>query len=292
MIYIEGGEFVMGAGGLYPDEFPPHKRSVDEFWISESEVTNRDYQEFVDATGYITVAERNPNPEDFPGIDPELLFPGSASFGSPKNDASDSNMFSWWQFIEGANWKHPSGKNSNIVGKEFYPVVHIALEDALAYAEWKGHRLPTEEEFEYAARGGLDGATYAWGEEFLKNGKHMANTWQGLFPFRNTEEDGFAGMAPVRCYSPNGYMLYDMIGNVWEWTSSQYFPSHLAESNDLSADDMQQFGNISGLIKGGSYLCSSNYCGRYRPAARHSQELNLGTNHIGFRTVSDHPPKS
>ena len=276
----------MGAGAKYREEMPPRKVEVEGFWISQTEVTNAQFAEFTEATGYLTLAEKGLDPEKFPELPDELIQPGSATFIEPPEGAATSNLSSWWKYIGGASWRQPDGPGSSVEGMDNYPVVHIALEDAIAYADWKGHRLPTEAEYEYASRGGVSGQTYAWGEELTPEGKHKANTWQGIFPFHNTAEDGFKGTAPVGCYEPNGYGLYDMIGNVWEWTSTAYFPSHRVPDNAPERGfDPSQPGIAVGVIKGGSYLCAANYCARYRPAARQPQTLDLGTNHIGFRTA-------
>ncbi len=256
MVLIEGGSFDMGAGSIYSEEGPVRREGVESFWIDATEVTNGEFAEFVAATGYVTVAEAG-----IEGVVPA----GAAVFQVPDGPAEGR-----WTYADTANWRQPEGAESTIEGLEDYPVVQIAYQDAVAYADWKGRSLPTEVQWEYAARGGLDGATYAWGEEREPEGKYLANNWQGFFPFQDDGSDGFIGRAPVGCYPPNGYGLYDMIGNVWEWTADPYAPS------DASV----------GLMKGGSYLCAPNYCRRYRPAARHPQEVDLGTDHIGFRTVS------
>ncbi len=255
MVYVPGGRFTMGAVGFYADEAPLRAQSVDGFWIDRTEVTNRQFAAFVAATGYVTLAER--------GIE-DVVPPGAAVFSFPDEAEKGS-----WAYAGDANWRHPAGAGSSLNGREDYPVVQIALEDARAYAAWKGRELPTEVQFEYAARGGLEGKTYAWGDEFNPDGQWMANNWQGIFPFFDEGADGFRGLAPVGCFPANGYGAYDLIGNVWEWTSDPYVEGQ--------AD--------VGLIKGGSFLCAANYCGRYRPAARHPQEELLGTDHIGFRTV-------
>lgn len=260
MVLIEGGSFDMGAGSIYSEEGPVRRKQVESFWIDATEVTNREFAEFVEATDYVTVAEA--------GID-GVVPAGAAVFQIPDGRAEGR-----WTYADTANWRQPEGVGSTIEGLEDFPVVQIAYQDAVAYAVWKGRTLPTEVQWEYAARGGLDGATYAWGEEREPDGKYLANNWQGFFPFQDDGSDGFVGRAPVGCYPPNGYGLYDMIGNVWEWTADPYAP------NDASI----------GLMKGGSYLCAPNYCRRYRPAARHPQEVDLGTDHIGFRTVSSTAP--
>ena len=275
-VWIDGGAFAMGMNNGYPEEGPETQVSVDGFWIDAHEVTNAQFAAFVEATGYQTIAERV-----IDGVT------GSAVFVPPRPDAPMSAI-NWWKFVDGASWRQPEGPGSSIAGKDHQPVVHIAYEDAQAYAAWADRRLPTEEEWEYAARGGLDRATYEWGEEKPDDGAPKANTWQGMFPIVNSEKDGFAGLAPVGCYQPNGFNLYDMTGNVWEWTSTAYYPQHSERANerqDGAGHDPRQPGVPVNVLKGGSFLCAENYCVRYRPAARHPQELNLGTSHIGFRTV-------
>jgi sulfatase modifying factor 1 len=292
MIKIKGGLFQMGAGAVYAEETPIIEVKVDSFYISSHEVTNWDFQKFVDATGYVTAAERSPKPEHYPNIKPELLKPGSAVFVKLSEAFTAGTFTNWWHFIEGANWRQPNGPGSDIEGRLHYPVIHIAYEDAVAYSEWKGQRLPTEAEYEFASRGGLDGQRYANGNTLTKNGKHTANTWQGLFPFDDTAEDGFLGLAPVGCYPSNPYGVYDLIGNVWEWTKSKYYPRHFDPNNlpkNLSSNgyDENQPDVSVGVIKGGSYLCADDFCMRYRPAARQAQDTGLGTSHIGFRTAKD-----
>ncbi len=273
-VLISGGSFVMGTNTGYTDEGPEQTREIQNLWIDRHEVTNAQFAAFVEATGYVTVAER--------GVDGVK---GSAVFIAPSADTPMSAV-SWWKFIEGASWRHPDGPGSSIADKEYYPVIHIALEDAKAYAAWAGRRLPTEEEWEFAARGGLGGATYEWGEEKPDDGAPKANTWQGMFPVINTKKDGFEGLAPTGCFKPNGFGLYDMTGNVWEWTSTAYYAQHASrEQKPGDGHDPRQPGVPVNVVKGGSYLCAENYCVRYRPAARHPQDHNLGTSHIGFRTV-------
>ncbi|WDU60035.1 formylglycine-generating enzyme family protein [Pseudemcibacter aquimaris] len=257
---------MMGSNDFYPDEAPTEEVTVKAFEIDEHEVTNREFRKFIEATNYVTSAERSK----------ELGFPenGSAVF-----DAAS------WKFVAGANWKHPEGPGSSIEGRDFDPVVQISLEDALAYAKWVGRRLPTEKEWEFAARSGMDGKAYAWGDEFNPDGEHMANTWQGHFPSNNTADDGYMGRAPVGCFPANEYGLYDIIGNVWEWTQDPYYPDR--RNADGEGYDPRQPDIPVGVIKGGSYLCAANFCARYRPAARHAQDTGLGTNHIGFRTAAD-----
>jgi formylglycine-generating enzyme required for sulfatase activity len=292
MVLIKGGTFAMGAGAVYPEETPTIKAHVDSFYMSPHEVTNREFAEFVDATAYVTVAERIPNPADYPHIPPEQLKSGSAVFVKLSQAVEAKTFMNWWHFIEDANWRQPAGIDSNIEGKDHYPVIHIAYEDAVSFANWKGHRLPTEAEYEYASRGGLDGEKFASGGSLTQNGKHVANTWQGLFPFNDTAEDGYLGLAPVGCYPKNSYGLHDMIGNVWEWTQTAYYPRHFEVGNTptnipKTGYDNNQPGVPVGVIKGGSYLCAVDFCMRYRPAARQAQDTGLGTSHIGFRTVKD-----
>jgi formylglycine-generating enzyme required for sulfatase activity len=290
MVKIKGGVFRMGAGAVYREELPIVETRVDDFYIDSHEVTNAQFAEFVAATGYITLAEKVPSAKDYPNIPIEYLKAGSAVFVKLIEAVKAANITNWWQFTEGANWRNPLGPNSTIEGRENFPVIHIAYEDALAYAKWKGNRLPSEAEYEYASRGGLDNAKYASGNSLTENGRYIANTWQGLFPFTDTAEDGYVGLAPVGCYPPNAYGVYDLIGNVWEWTDSVYYPRHFETSNlppnlPPQGYDAQQPGVSVKVIKGGSYLCASDFCMRYRPAARHAQDTGLGTSHIGFRTA-------
>jgi sulfatase modifying factor 1 len=300
MQYIPGGTFRMGSDSFYPEEKPAHRIGIDGFWIDACAVTNSDFAKFVAVTNYITVAERPIDPVGYPGADPDLLKPGSAVFCPPGGRVDLRKFGNWWAHIPGANWRLPAGPGSGIGGREQDPVVHVAFEDAAAYAAWAGKDLPTEAEWELAARGGLDGASFCWGDEFRPNGRWMANTWQGEFPWQNLELDGFAGRAPVGSFPPNAYGLYDMAGNVWEWTRDWYAERHLADANkaccvprnprgvpeDRSYDSMQIGCCIPRkVIKGGSYLCAPNYCRRYRPAARHPQPIDTPTCHIGFRCV-------
>jgi len=268
MVRIPGGTAQLGGTDL-PDDAPPRRVTVPSFRISATEVTNRQFAAFVSATGYRTVAERAPRAADHPGVDPALLVPGSAVFSPPSQPGSLDDMTGWWRFVPGADWRHPEGPGSHLRGRANYPVVHVAYEDALAYARWRGHGLPAEAQWELAARGGLDGKRFAWGDEYAPGGSHRANAWQGAFPLVNSGADGFVGRSPVACFPPNGFGLYDMIGNVWEWTSD---------------GDPQAAGTR--IIKGGSYLCAPNYCARYRPAARQFGDSSLGASHIGFRTVA------
>lgn len=292
MAFIKGGTFFMGAGAIYEEETPLVKRKIQDFYMDRHEVTNAQFADFVDATGYITVAQKLPNTEQYPNISPELLKPGSAVFVKLSEAVEAGSFTNWWHFVEGAYWKKPFGPNSNIEGREHFPVIHIAYDDAMAYAEWKGHRLPTEAEYEYASRGGLDGAKYATGNTLTEDGQYIANTWQGLFPLTDTAEDGYVGLAPVGCYPQNHFGIHDLIGNVWEWTQSVYYPRHFdpkqsPQNLPPQGYDQKQPGVAVGVIKGGSYLCAEDFCMRYRPAARLAQDTGLGTSHIGFRTVKD-----
>ncbi len=290
MRLIEGGSFLMGQDGLYPEELPPKPVTVGSFYMSTHEVTNREFAEFVAETNYVTVSERIPDPGLYPNIFPEFLKKGSAVFITPSDVSGGGDITQWWQFVEGADWRHPEGPDSTLKGREAYPVVHVALEDAQAFAAWKGHRLPTEAEFEWAARGGRQASRFAWGEELTPGGQYKANFWQGLFPLLDTAADGYAGLAPVGCFEPNSYQLYDLIGNVWEWTADSYYPAHdFPASGRATGFDPNQPGLAVHVIKGGSYLCSPNFCQRYRPAARQPQDIAFSSNHIGFRTVLDVP---
>ncbi|MEM7459484.1 MAG: formylglycine-generating enzyme family protein [Pseudomonadota bacterium] len=262
---LVGGVFQMGEANAYPEESPVREVRVDAFAIDRTEVSNARFAEFVEATGYVTQAERAPDPALHPDVPPEDLKPGSAVFISPLVSGSPQ----WWQFVEDANWRQPEGPGSSIETRMDHPVAHVSYQDALAFADWAGGDLPTEAEWEYAARGGLLGERFEWGAEPIGEGAAKANTWQGGFPIENTGKDGYIGTAPSGCYEPNGYGLHDMTGNVWEWTHGQFNP---------------QDGN-SGVIRGGSYLCAENFCRRYRPAARHPHERDFSTSHVGFRLV-------
>jgi len=300
MVWISGGMFWMGSDRHYPEEAPEHQVRVDGFWIDRSPVTNRDFEQFVEKTDYVTFAEIPPNPESYPGALPEMLYAGSSVFIKPKERVS-MNLYNWWQFLRGADWRHPFGPTSSLEGLEMHPVVHIAYCDAEAYAKWAGKTLPTEAEWEFAARGGLDRAAFAWGEELLSDGRYMANTWQGEFPWNNLRSDGYESTSPVEAFPPNGYGLHDMIGNVWEWTTDWYQPKHDAvrvkacciphnprgAAEEGSYDPREADLKIPRkVLKGGSHLCAPNYCQRYRPAARFPQPVDTSTSHIGFRCVN------
>jgi formylglycine-generating enzyme len=300
MSFIPGGTFRMGSDGHYLEEAPAHTVSIDGFWIDEYAVTNADFAAFVTATGYVSSAERPPDPTLYPGAKPALLTPGSAVFHMPAQPVSLHNVADWWAYVPGADWRHPEGPASTIDGRERDPVVHVAFEDAIAYAAWAGKDLPTEAEWEFAARGGRDGAAFCWGDEFTPDGQHMANTWQRQFPWQNLTLDGFAGRAPVGSFPANGYGLYDMAGNVWHWTKDWYSAGHPLDAGnpcctprnprgvaEAKSYDPQEPGvpTARKVIKGGSYLCAPNYCQRYRPAARYPQAIDTTTSHIGFRCV-------
>lgn len=295
MVWIPGGEFWMGADE-FQDAQPWHKVYVDGFWMDETEVTNTQFEQFVKETGYVTIAERTPRAEDFPGAPPENLVAGSVVFTPPDHPVKLNDHFQWWSYIKGANWRHPEGPQSDIKSRGNYPVVHIAYEDALAYAKWAGKRLPTEAEFEFAQRGGLDRNPYAWGHDFKPGGKIMANTFQGHFPEKNTAEDGYTHAAPVGSFPQNSYGLYDMAGNVWEWTNDWYRHDYyqtlvaqgpLARNPQGPSDsfDPSEPGVKKKVHKGGSYLCTDQYCARYIAGGRGKGEPDTGTNHVGFRLV-------
>jgi sulfatase modifying factor 1 len=310
MAWIPGGEFSMGCadprsipfGGTDPmvDARPIHRVRVGGFWMDVHEVTNDQFARFVEATGYVTVAERTPRAEDFPGAPPENLVAGSIVFTPPSGpvplrDASGAAHLRWWSYVPGASWRHPSGPDSDLDDRGDHPVVHVAYEDASAYAAWAGKRLPTEAEWEFAARGGLAGAAYPWGDEFKPGGRWMANTWQGPFPGEPLAEDGSPGIAPVGRYPTNGYGLVDMSGNVWEWCSDWYRPDTYARDaaqglavnprGPADSHDPQEPGQAKRVQRGGSFLCSDQYCSRYIVGTRGKGEVSSGTNHIGFRCV-------
>lgn len=294
MVLIPGGTFWMGSAEFYPDERPVHRRQVDPFWIDRHEVTNAEYGRFVTDTGYVTVAERDLDPAEFAGADPADLVPGAMVFTPTAGPVDLRDWRQWWRWQPGACWRHPFGPGSTLTGREHHPVVQIAFADASAYADWAGKRLPTEAEHEYAARGGLDGARFAWGEEAYPDGEALANTWLGHFPHDNR---GAGDATPVGSYPPNGYGLYDMIGNVWEWTSDHYLPMHVrptdvpvepgARVNLLGQQDAGSPSTRRRVLKGGSHLCSPEYCLRFRPAARSPQAEDTAMTHIGFRCARD-----
>jgi formylglycine-generating enzyme required for sulfatase activity len=306
MVWIPGGEFSMGAQdppnmqdtvGMQAtrDSRPVHRVFVDGFWMDRTEVTNEQFAAFVKATGYVTVAERTPRAEDYPEAPPENLVAGSVVFSPPDHAVPLDDHFQWWAYAKGASWSHPLGPQSSIEKKRF-PVVHVAYEDAQAYAQWAGKRLPTEAEWEFAARGGLTGQVFPWGNEFKKGGQWMVNSHQGHFPHRDTGADHFAGVAPVAQFPPNGYGLYDVGGNVWEWVSDWYradYYGQLAATGTVARNpqgpaapfDPTEPGEKKRVHRGGSFLCTNQYCSRYMVGTRGKGEVSTGTNHLGFRCV-------
>jgi formylglycine-generating enzyme required for sulfatase activity len=306
MVHVPGGTFRMGSDHHYPEEAPSHRVKVNSFWIDATPVTNRQFRSFVEETGYKTLAETAPRPEDYPRALPHMLRAGSLVFNQPTSPVSLRDMSQWWKFQRGACWRKPYGPDSSLRGLDDHPVVHVAHQDVEGYAAWAGRSVPTEAEWEYAARGGREGCEFAWGDEFTPDGQHMANTWQGNFPIENTKDDGFARTSPVQAFPPNGFGIYDMIGNVWEWTSDFWRFRHPADApkaccipvDPRVADEANSYDPREPdlaiprlVLKGGSHLCAPNYCRRYRPAARHAQPVETSTSHIGFRcVVRDGPP--
>ncbi|MCU0776737.1 MAG: formylglycine-generating enzyme family protein [Akkermansiaceae bacterium] len=307
MVWIPGGEFSMGgpdaSGGVCTPETmvdarPVLRVKVDGFWMDKTEVTNAAFARFADATGYKTVAEIAPTAEEFPGAPPEMLVAGAVVFRPPAQEVSLGNHLQWWSYVPGANWRHPEGPDSTIKGRENHPVVHIAWKDAVAYAKWAGKRLPTEAEWEFAARGGLSGKVYAWGDEFQPGGKAMANTWQGRFPVKDEARDGFAGTAPAASFPANGYGLHDMAGNVWEWVADWYRADAYPRAARAAAGaplanpagphdswDPAEPGTRKKVQRGGSFLCTDQYCTRYMIGTRGKGEIDTPTIHSGFRCV-------
>jgi formylglycine-generating enzyme len=301
MLWIPGGTFRMGSEDFYPEEQPVHEVKVDGFWMDSFTVTNEQFMRFAEATGYLTLAERPLNAADFPGAPPENLVPGALVFRKSRGPVDLKDYTNWWTWLPGTSWRHPFGPQSSIEGIEQHPVVHVAYEDAEAYAKWANKELPTEAEWERAARGGLDGKKFTWGDNHFPDGKAMANSWQGEFPWQNKLLDGFESTSPVGSFPPNGYGLFDMAGNVWEWTSDWYVHRLADEvvksccgpsvnprvgSPEKSYDPRQpQFRVPRKVVKGGSHLCAPNYCLRYRPAARQPQMIDTGMSHIGFRCI-------
>ncbi|MDB6150671.1 MAG: hypothetical protein JWQ44_2119 [Chthoniobacter sp.] len=301
MIWIPAGKFTMGGIGddVPPDELPLHDVKLDGFWMDKTEVTNAQWEKFVDATGYLTVAERPPN---LPGVPPELNKPGSLCFRKPGPEANPNDAYAWWAYVPGASWKSPDGPGSDIRGKEKHPVVHVCYEDAVAYCKWAGKRLPSEAEWEYAARGGLRGQPFIWGNEKSPAGKTMANIWQGRFPEERLNQDGFSETAPVGSFPSNNFGLQDMAGNVWELTEDWYRPdSYALMARDPNRDahrnpkgpkdsyDPDEPGAQKKVTRGGSWMCSDNYCRGYRPSARMKTAIDTGLQNTGFRCVKDGP---
>jgi formylglycine-generating enzyme required for sulfatase activity len=295
-VWIGGGEFAMGSDDHYPEERPAHRVSVDGFWLSRTAVTNREYAAFVSATRYQTVAERPLDATQFPGAPEENLVPGSMVFTGTSGPVDLRHLSQWWAWTPGANWRRPFGPGSSIGNRAEHPVVHVAYEDALAYAEWTGSRLPTEAEWEFAARGGRDGLQFTWGNEPEPQGKRLANYWHGEFPWR--AQAGYGSTAPVGSFPANDFGLYDMAGNVWEWTADWYeahdsapgccMPDNPRGGTEASSiDPAEQFAVPRKVVKGGSFLCADSYCQRYRPAARRAQMVDTGMSHVGFRCARD-----
>ncbi|HVX26780.1 MAG TPA: formylglycine-generating enzyme family protein [Parafilimonas sp.] len=292
MVLIKGGSFEMGSND-FPDSKPVHQVTVSRFYMDEHEVTNAQFAAFVKATGYKTVAEQQLDPKDYPGVPASALVPGSAVFSPPDHKVSLDNPMQWWKYIPGANWQHPQGPQSNITGKENYPVVQICYTDAVAYCKWAGKRLPTEAEWEYAARAGKHFDKFYWGNDLKPNGKFVANIYQGDFPYKNLKEDGYANTAPVKSFPPNAFGLYDMEGNVWEWCNDFYRPDYYAQSPSFNPQgpkdsyDPDEPGVVKHVQRGGSFICSDQYCIRYRAGSRGKGETNSAGDNLGFRCVKD-----
>lgn len=305
MISVPGGTFLMGSNDFYPEEQPVHRVAVDCFWIDAHPVTNAEFRRFVEETGHITMAEQYPDPGSYPGVDPAMLVPGSLVFRMPPDPVPLNDVRLWWEWMPGASWRQPEGPGSTVDGRDCHPVVHVAFADADAYAAWAGKALPAEAEWEYAARGGLDARIYSWGNEFAPDGRFMANTWQGEFPWQNLVSDGYEGTSPADAFPPNGFGLYDMTGNVWEWTADYFAPHHRDDTGKACCVPRNPrvavpaaVGTSGGgrpiarrVVKGGSHLCAPNYCLRYRPAARQGEAEDTSTCHIGFRCVSREPAR-
>jgi formylglycine-generating enzyme required for sulfatase activity len=298
----------MGSNDFYPEERPVHAVTVDGFWMDEHQVTVAEFRRFVKETGHVTVAETAPDPAEYPDADPDLLVPGSLVFRKTRGPVPLDDYRNWWTWVPGAQWRHPEGPGSDIVGRDRHPVTHVAWADVTAFASWIGKELPTEAEWEFAARGGLEGKVFTWGDEFAPRGRMMANTWQGEFPWQNLVLDKHEGTSPVKSYPPNGYGLFDMAGNVWEWTADYYTPRHPEEMRHACCGppgprlnprvtSPEQSYNVGQpgeqfarhVVKGGSHLCAPNYCLRYRPAARQAQTVETSMAHLGFRCIVRRP---
>ena len=304
MVWVPGGTFRMGSDDHYPEERPVHEVAVGGFWMDPFPVTNALFRRFVQETGQVTFAELLPDPAQYPGALAEMIYAGSLVFVPPDGPVDLRDFGNWWTFMRGADWRHPQGPDTSLKGRERHPVVHVSYGDAEAYAKWADKQLPTEAEWEFAARGGHEGAEYAWGDEFTPGGRMMANTWQGQFPWQNLGTDGYRGTSPVDAFPPNGYGLYDMIGNVWEWSTDWYGSGHVPDEpraccipanprggrEEDSYDPCQPAIRIPRkVIKGGSHLCAPNYCRRYRPAARFPEPIDTSTSHLGFRCIVREP---
>ena len=302
MVWVPEGAFLMGSADYYPEERPVHRVSVDGFWMDEHAVTVAEFRRFVRATGHVTVAERPPDPAQYPGAAPDVLVPGSLVFTQPDGPVDLSDPRNWWSWVPGAQWRHPEGPGSTVDGRDRHPVTHVAYEDAAAFAAWAGKALPSEAEWERAARGGIEGAIHSWGDDFHPRGRVMANTWRGRFPWENLAPGG-PRTVPVKRFPPNGYGLFEMTGNAWEWTSDFFTSRHRGdlpacclphnprvETPEDSHDRAQPGSHIPRrVVKGGSFLCAPDYCLRYRPAARQGQAIETSSNHIGFRCVARMP---
>ena len=300
MVYIPGGTFLMGSDDpRTPDAQPVHPVTLNGFFMDAAPLTNAQFRKFVEETRYVTVAERKPDPKDYPGVPLDKLVAGSAVFVQPPHDVPLDNPFAWWQYVPGASWKHPEGPKSDLTGREDHPVVHICFEDAQAYAKWAGKRLPTEAEYEYAARGGLERKKFSWGDELTPGGKYAANIWTGHFPAENTKADGYIGTSPVSAFPPNGYGLYDMGGNVWVWCSDWYRPDtyekrdpNTPTTNPTGPEDSfdpAEPGVAKRVLRGGSFMCAERYCTRYIVGSRGKGAPDSGGPHIGLRLVKDPP---
>lgn len=287
MVLVPGGTDTIGSLDFYPEERPLREVEVADLWVDEHPVTNAQFRRFVKDTGHVTVAERAPEPADFPGADPADLVPGSQVFVGTPGPVPLDDWTRWWAWIPGADWRHPEGPGSTLDGRERHPVVHIGYEDALAYAQWSNKSLPTEAEWEHAARGGLHQATYPWGDDFTPGGKIMANTWQGRFPHENLARPGSDRTSPVKRFPPNTYGLYDVAGNVWEWTRSAWTDTHAPTPSCCGPQPGALTEQDRFVTKGGSHLCAPSYCHRYRPAARQGHAVRSSTTHLGFRCIRE-----
>src|SRR5688572_4055199 len=286
MVQIPAGEFLMGSEEFYPEERPVRRVAVEGFWMDEHPVTAAEFRRFVRETGYVTVAERPLDPADYPDADPDMLVPGALVFSKTERPVPLDDFRNWWGYVPGAYWKRPGGPGTTVNGRDRDPVVQVAFEDAEAYAAWAGKELPTEAEWEYAARGGLEGQPFAWGDEHFPDGQPAANTWQGEFPWQNLKLDGHEGTSPVGSFTPNGYGLYDMTGNVWEWTTDFFRAGYDPDTPTCCAPSVLPGETFPRrVIKGGSHLFAPNYCLRYRPAARQGEAVDTATGHIGFRCI-------